>query len=131
VDDGAADAGVLLVVDDEHTRVADRASPFRCVVLGAVVDDDDVVDEVRHRRDGLTDEPALVVRGNHRGDDQSLVHGQPAVAESRSSRQILSAARPSSPDTFGGVRFTTQSAKCAISCMSGSPYWDRYGISTR
>jgi hypothetical protein len=72
--DRRPDAAVLRVANDSHAGASGLRRAVARVVLRGVVDDDDLVDEGRHRRHCLADPPRFVVGGEDDSDPGTGEH---------------------------------------------------------
>src|SRR6266487_302232 len=66
---------VPLVLDHLNPRIGQRSRTLDRGVLGAVVDDEDPVDEIGHALDRRAEQLLLVVRGDHNRDPLAVEHG--------------------------------------------------------
>jgi len=75
--DGGSDAAPSDVSNDFDSRVAGSFGALRRSVETAVIDNDDVIDESRHRLDHLSDVGLLLECGNDHDDAATLEHDEP------------------------------------------------------
>ena len=112
-------------MDDElHARVAERAHAFCGGIGGAVVDDDDAVDEAGNGAERRGDELLLVVRRHDYGDALALEHrycprrrDMPAATPSHISAAIAPRMLPIRAETttvFRRLRAVTRSADAPV-----------------